>query len=58
VSPHDPCKDEIPEIPQGLILGTAAVYIEAFKTIAGQRFPLPEGEGSVLHRVRKSLGVS
>lgn len=58
MSPHDPCKDEIPEIPQNLILGTAAVRIEAFETITGQRFPLPEGEGSVLDRVRENLGVS
>lgn len=51
----DPYHDEIPEIPQDLILGTAAVYIEAFETITGQGFTLPEGEGSVLDRVRANL---
>jgi phosphoribosylaminoimidazole-succinocarboxamide synthase len=51
----DPYKDEIPEIPQDLILGTAAVYIEAYETITGQRFTLPEGEGPVLDRVRANL---
>ena len=38
-----------------IILGTAAVYIEAYETITGQRFTLPEGEGSVLDRVRANL---
>ena len=51
----DPYKDEIPEIPQDLILGTAAVYIEAYETITGQRFTLPADEGSVLDRVRANL---
>jgi len=54
----DPYRDEIPEIPEDLILGTAAVYIEAFETITGQRFTLPEGEGSVLDRVRANLGFN
>lgn len=51
----DPYHDEIPEIPQDLILGTAAVYIEAFETITGQRFALPEGAEDVLERVRRNL---
>jgi phosphoribosylaminoimidazole-succinocarboxamide synthase len=51
----DPYHDDIPEIPEELILGTAAVYIEAFETITGQRFALPEGEGPVLDRVRANL---
>ncbi len=51
----DPYHDDIPEIPEELILGTAAVYIEAFETITGQRFALPEGEGPVLERVRANL---
>ena len=51
----DPYKDEIPEIPEELILGTAAVYIEAFETITGQTFELPAGEASVLERVRRNL---
>ncbi|MDB5378101.1 MAG: phosphoribosylaminoimidazolesuccinocarboxamide synthase [Rubritepida sp.] len=51
----DPYHDEIPEIPEELILNTAAVYIEAFETITGQKFELPGGDGSVLDRVRANL---
>jgi phosphoribosylaminoimidazole-succinocarboxamide synthase len=51
----DPYHDEIPEIPEELILGTAAVYIEAYETITGQRFALPEGPEDVLARVRENL---
>ncbi|MBS7810895.1 phosphoribosylaminoimidazolesuccinocarboxamide synthase [Roseococcus pinisoli] len=51
----DPYRDEIPEIPEELILGTAAVYIEAFETITGRKFELPLGETSVLDRVRRNL---
>lgn len=51
----DPYRDDIPDIPEELILGTAAVYIEAFETITGQTFELPGGDGSVLDRVRANL---
>jgi phosphoribosylaminoimidazole-succinocarboxamide synthase len=51
----DPYRDPIPEIPDDLILGTAAVYIQAFETITGQGFALPEHEGTVLERVRANL---
>lgn len=51
----DPYRDEIPEIPEDLILGTAAVYIEAFETITGKGFELPSGETPVLERVRRNL---
>jgi len=51
----DPYHDEIPEIPEDLILGTASVYIEAYETITGQHFTLPEGDGPVLDRVRTNL---
>jgi phosphoribosylaminoimidazole-succinocarboxamide synthase len=51
----DPYKDAIPEIPQDLILGTAAVYAEAYETITGQSFePDLEGE-TVLERIRTRL---
>ena len=49
---------EVAAIPEDLILGTAAVYIETFETLTGRHFTLPEGEGFVLDRVRKNLGVS
>ena len=50
----DPYKDEIPEIPQDLILSTEATYIQAFETITGQEFPFPP-EGDVLTRIRANL---
>jgi phosphoribosylaminoimidazole-succinocarboxamide synthase len=51
----DPYHDDIPEIPEELILATAAVYIEAFETITGQSFTLPEETGTVLQRIRGHL---
>ncbi|WBO23410.1 phosphoribosylaminoimidazolesuccinocarboxamide synthase [Sphingomonas abietis] len=51
----DPYKDPIPVIPEQLILGTAAVYAEAFETITGQSFE-PDLEGAtVLERIRERL---
>jgi len=51
----DPYKDPIPEIPQELITGTAAVYAEAFETITGRSFA-PDLEGAtVLERIRARL---
>jgi phosphoribosylaminoimidazole-succinocarboxamide synthase len=51
----DPYADEIPEIPQDLIIGTAAVYVEAFEKIVGRSFT-PDLDGtSVLERVRANL---
>ncbi|PHK95522.1 phosphoribosylaminoimidazolesuccinocarboxamide synthase [Pseudoroseomonas rhizosphaerae] len=51
----DPYRDPIPEIPETLILDTAAVYIQAFETITGQRFALPAEETPVLERIRRNL---
>ena len=51
----DPYKDEIPEIPQEVILETAAVYVRAFEMITGQRFQLPPVGEDVLARVRRNL---
>ena len=50
----DPYTDPIPEIPEDLVLGTAAVYIDAFETITGLRFELPE-DRPVLDRIRANL---
>jgi phosphoribosylaminoimidazole-succinocarboxamide synthase len=50
----DPYKDEIPEIPQEIVLETAEVYIRAFETITGETFDLPE-PGDVLERIRQNL---
>ena len=51
----DPYRDEIPAIPEDLVLATAAVYIQAFETITGRAFDLPEDDGPVLERVRRNL---
>jgi phosphoribosylaminoimidazole-succinocarboxamide synthase len=51
---YDPYRDEIPPIPASLILATSAVYIEAFETITGQSFSLPNGS-DVLERVQRNL---
>ncbi|WP_170316106.1 phosphoribosylaminoimidazolesuccinocarboxamide synthase [Microvirga calopogonii] len=51
----DPYKDEIPEIPQDVVLETSRVYIDAFERITGQTFALPPRDVPVLERVRKSL---
>lgn len=51
----DPYKDALPDIPDELILQTALVYIQAYETITGQAFTLPEDSGPVLDRVRRNL---
>ena len=51
----DPYHDEIPPIPASLILATSAVYIEAFETITGQSFTLPDPGEDLLARVRRNL---
>lgn len=51
----DPYTDQIPEIPQDLIMDTSAIYAEAFETITGRTFA-PDLEGSsVLDRIRGRL---
>lgn len=51
----DPYHDDIPPIPASLVLATSAVYIEAFETITGQVFTLPDPAEDVLARVRRNL---
>lgn len=51
----DPYHDPIPEIPEDLVLATAAVYIQAFETITGQAFVLPQDDRPVLERIRANL---
>jgi len=51
----DPYKDEIPEIPQDVVLETSRVYIDAFERITGQTFALPDPDVPVLERVRGNL---
>ena len=51
----DPYHDDIPEIPKELIDRTAAVYVEAFEAITGQRF-VPDVSGATpLDRIRDKL---
>jgi phosphoribosylaminoimidazole-succinocarboxamide synthase len=51
----DPYHDPIPEIPEQLILDTAAVYIRAFEAITGQSFVLPADGGMPIDRIRAAL---
>jgi phosphoribosylaminoimidazole-succinocarboxamide synthase len=51
----DPYKDEIPEIPQDVVLETSRVYIDAYERITGQTFALPPKDVPVLERVRRNL---
>lgn len=51
----DPYRDEIPEIPDDLLVATAAVYIEAFEMITGKIFNPAPDHGTVLDRVRANL---
>ena len=51
----DPYKDEIPVIPDEMILATSDVYVQAYETITGQRFDPPAADEPVLDRVRRNL---
>ncbi|MBI0433281.1 phosphoribosylaminoimidazolesuccinocarboxamide synthase [Roseomonas sp. KE0001] len=51
----DPYKDPIPEIPEAVILATAAVYVTAFEQITGETFALPSLDEPVLARIRRNL---
>ena len=51
----DPYKDPIPEIPEQMLVDTAAVYIQAFETITGQTFAIEDDGEPVLERVRRNL---
>lgn len=51
----DPYKDDVPEIPQDVVLETSRVYIDAYERITGQTFALPDPNVPVLERVRRNL---
>ncbi|MER2266981.1 phosphoribosylaminoimidazolesuccinocarboxamide synthase [Methylobacterium oxalidis] len=53
----DPYRDAIPEIPQDVVMETAAVYIRAFETITGQSFPLPDRDEAPLDRIRRNIAA-
>ena len=51
----DPYKDEIPEIPVGLVEETSKVYIKAYETITGLRFEPDDRGETPRDRVRMNL---
>jgi phosphoribosylaminoimidazole-succinocarboxamide synthase len=51
----DPYKDDVPEIPREVNLEAARIYVEAFETITGTAFPLPDPGRPVLDRIRANL---
>ncbi|KAA0683726.1 phosphoribosylaminoimidazolesuccinocarboxamide synthase [Azospirillum brasilense] len=51
----DPYKDAIPEIPAEVVLEAARVYIEAFETITGQTFQVPQAVTPAVERIRANL---
>jgi phosphoribosylaminoimidazole-succinocarboxamide synthase len=51
----DPYRDPVPEIPREVILEAACLYIEAYETLAGEPFPLPEPGSPSLARIRANL---
>ena len=53
----DPYKDPVPPIPDEVRLETARRYIEAYETITGQAFALPDAAAPALPRIRTALSA-
>jgi phosphoribosylaminoimidazole-succinocarboxamide synthase len=51
----DPYKDDIPPIPRDVVLDAARVYIQAYETITGEPFALPDPSVRVADRIRANL---
>jgi len=51
----DPYKDAIPEIPREVVLDAAAVYIDAYEMITGERFVLPAERAPPIERIRRNV---
>jgi phosphoribosylaminoimidazole-succinocarboxamide synthase len=51
----DPYKDPIPEISREMRLKTAAVYIEAFERITGQKFEWPDPKIAPMERIGRAI---
>ena len=51
----DPCKDPIPEIPDGTPVEFSARCIRLFEQVTGLSFEADAGDQSVLDRVRENL---
>lgn len=53
----DPYKETVPPIPDEIRLEAARLYIEAFETITGREFALPDRGVPALERIRGALGA-
>src|SRR5271155_690705 len=51
----DPYKDQVPPIPRDVVLDAARIYIQAYETITGEAFVLPDPSVRVLDRIRANL---
>ncbi len=51
----DPYRDPLPEIPREIVLEAARRYIEAFETVTGAPFVLPDPAVAPLARIRANL---
>jgi len=51
----DPYKEDVPTIPDDVVLRTSAVYIDAFERITGTPFTLPATVEPPLARIRRNL---
>jgi len=51
----DPYKEDVPTIPDDVVLRTSAVYIDAFERITGTSFTLPATVEPPLARIRRNL---
>jgi phosphoribosylaminoimidazole-succinocarboxamide synthase len=51
----DPYKDEIPKLPDDILVEFTKKYINLFETVTGQEFELPDLEMSVKERIKKNL---
>jgi phosphoribosylaminoimidazole-succinocarboxamide synthase len=51
----DPYKDAIPAIPREVVLEAARIYIDAFETITGEPFALPDPAVPIRDRIRANL---
>jgi phosphoribosylaminoimidazole-succinocarboxamide synthase len=51
----DPYKDKVPAIPDDVRLKMAAVYIEAYETITGRQFALPNSNLPAMNRIHNAL---
>ncbi len=53
----DPYKDDVPPIPEDVVLEAARVYIEAYETITGGPFDLPDPSVRIYDRIRANLAA-